>query len=383
MSLVLNGEQAMLRDSALQFLNDNAPPAQLRRLRDGQDDASAADGFARPLWREFAAMGFTGVLVPEDDGGLGLGMVEAGAIMEAVGHNLSAVPYLATAVLGATLLARHGSPEQRARLLPPLAAGTHLVALAVDEAARHRPQRQCLRARPDGAGFSLSGAKTFVVDGHVADTLIVAARTDGADDDDDGVTLFLVDAGAPGVRRERTVMVDAHNAARIVFDGVHVAADAVLGPVGAGRALLNGALDAGRVALAAELLGIADEAAGRTLNYLKERRQFGRIIGEFQALQHRAADLYCEIEVTRAAVLGACRALDLGSPDAPALTSVAKARAGATAARAVQEAVQMHGGIGMTDELDIGLFMKRARVADELFGDARFHADRWARLNGY
>lgn len=383
MSLVLNGEQSMLRDSALHFLNDHAPPAQLRRLRDGRDDAGGADGFSRPLWREFAAMGFTGVLVPEEDGGLGLGMVEAGAIMEAVGHNLSAVPFWSTAVLGATTLARHGSPAQKARLLAPLAAGTHLVALAVDEAPRHRPQRQSLHARAEVGGFVLSGTKTFVADGHVADTLVVAARTDGADDDDDGVTLFLVDAAAAGVRRERCVMVDAHNAARIVFDGVRVGVDAVLGTVGAGRPLLDGVLDTGRVALAAELLGIADEAAGRTLQYLKERRQFGRIIGEFQALQHRAADLYCEIEVTRAAVLGACRALDSGAPDAPALASVAKARAGATAARAVQEAVQMHGGIGMTDELDIGLFMKRARVADALFGDARFHADRWARLSGY
>jgi len=383
MSLVLNQEQDMLRDSALQFLKDNAPVAQLRRLRDGDDATGRADGFSRALWRACADMGFAGVLVPEAHGGPGLGLVEAGAIMEAIGHNLSALPFLSTAVLGAWLLGRHGDPAQQARLLAPIAAGTHLVALAADEVPRHRPRRQRLRALADGAGFRLTGTKTCVVDGHVADTLVVVARSGGADDDEEGITLFLVDANAPGVRRERTVMVDAHNAARIAFDDVRVGPDAVLGAVGGGRAILDGALDVGRVALAAELLGIADEASGRTLHYLKERRQFGRLIGEFQALQHRAADLYCEIEVSRAVVMGACRAVDRGAADAPALASAAKARAGASATRAVQEAVQMHGGIGMTDELEIGFFMKRARVADALLGDGHFHADRWARLNGY
>jgi alkylation response protein AidB-like acyl-CoA dehydrogenase len=381
MTFLLDQEQEMLRESALQFLEEQAPVAQLRALRDSRNE----DGFSRALWRDFAGMGFTGVLVPEAYGGLGLGQREAGAIMEAIGRNLCGVPFLSSSVLAASALARHGNSAQKARYLPSLASGEHLMALAVDEGARHRPQRQQLRARRDGGGYRLSGAKQFVVDGHVADTLIVAARG-GEQDGPEGIVLFLVDAHAPGIARERTAMVDAHNAARIVFDDVRVAPGAVIGAPGDGWTILDGVLDAGRAALAAELLGLADEVFERTQSYLKERRQFGRIIGEFQALQHRAAELYCEIEITRALVLAAQQALDAGPADAAgaaALVSAAKARAGACATRAVQEGVQMHGGIGMTDEFEIGFFMKRARVADELLGDARFQADRWARLNDY
>ncbi|MGJ7918569.1 acyl-CoA dehydrogenase family protein [Massilia sp. LXY-6] len=384
MTLVLNQEQQMLRDSALQFLQEKAPVAQLRALRDSRD----GNGYSRTLWRAFADMGFTGVLVPEAYGGLGLGQTEAGAIMEAIGRTLCAVPFLSSAVLGATLLARHGSEAHKARYLPPLARGEQLIALAVDEGARHRPQRQRqrMRARRDGDGYRLNGAKAFVVDGHVADTLVVAARSGQDEDSLDGITLFLVDAKAQGLGRERTVTVDAHNAARLVFEDVRVEADAVIGTPGGGWPILDGLLDVGRAALAAELLGMADEVFERTQGYLKERRQFGRIIGEFQALQHRAAELYCEIEVTRALVLAAQQALDRDPADAAgaaALVSAAKARAGAGATRAAQEGVQMHGGIGMTDEFEVGFFMKRARVAEELLGDARFHADRWARLSGY
>lgn len=374
MALVLNQEQDMLRESALQFMKESAPVAQLRALRDGRDD----DGFSRELWAGFAEMGFTGVLVPEAHGGLGLGMLEVGAIMEAIGRNLTAAPFFSTAVLGASVLARHGSAAQQARWLPALARGELLVALAVDETAKHRPERIGLRARRDGDGYLLTGDKLFVVDGHVADLLLVAARTD-----EDGAALFLVEGGAAGLRRERTVMADAHNAARLNFDGVRVGMDAVIGAAGQGAAVLEQVLDIGRAALAAELLGIADEVFGRTQAYLKERRQFGQIIGEFQALQHRSSTLYCDIELTRAIVLGAQQALDDGSPQAAALVSAAKSRAGLTATMAVQEGVQMHGGIGMTDEFEIGFFMKRARVVEELLGDARFHADRWARLGGY
>lgn len=373
MALVLNQEQDMLRDSALQFMKERAPVAQLRTLRDSRSD----EGFSRETWASFAEMGFTGVLVPEEFGGLGLGMVEAGAIMEAIGRNLTATPFFSTAVLGASLLARHGSAAQKERNLPAIASGELLVALAIDESGKHRPDKVTLRAEQADGGYVLQGEKVFVVDGHVADRLVVSARTG------EGVTLFLVDAAAAGVRRERSVMVDAHNAARIVFDGVRVEGDAVLSEIGQGAALLDGVLDIGRAALAAELLGIAEEAFERTASYLKERRQFGQIIGEFQALQHRAAMLYTDIEITRALVLGAQQALDAGASSAAALVSAAKARAGTTATTAVQEGVQMHGGIGMTDEFEIGFFMKRARVVEELLGDARFHADRWAMRSAY
>ncbi len=234
-----------------------------------------------------------------------------------------------------------------------------------------------------GNGFKLSGAKTFVIDGHVAKLLIVAARTSGKAGDTNGLAMFIVDANAPGVRAERTSTVDTHNAARITFDDVSAGADSVLGKIDAGWDVLEGVLNVGRAAVAAEMVGASEEAFARTVAYLKERKQFGKAIGEFQALQHRAAHLYCELEVTRAAVLKALQTLDDSYDRASAIVSVAKARAGLSATLAVNEAVQMHGGIGMTDEFDIGLFMKRVRVCQELFGDSNFHADRLARLNRY
>ena len=379
MALVLNEEQTMLRDSAQSFLSENAGVAQLRRLRDERD----ARGYAVDLWRGFAEMGFSGVLVPEAHGGLGLGPVEAGAIMEAIGRNLVATPFLSTSVLAATALVRGGNAAQQAAWLPRIATGEVVIALASDESAKHRPNRIALRATPNGGSFTLSGSKLLVVDGHVADQLIVAARTAGADDDADGVTLFLVDPKAKGVEIERTVMVDAHNAARVRLDGVSVSADAVLGGVGAGRALLDAVLDAGRVALASEMVGASDEAFERTMSYIKEREQFGRTLAAFQALQHRAAHLYSEIEVTRAAVIKAQQALAANEPNAARYAALAKARAGMSATLAVQEGVQMHGGMGMTDDFDIGLYMKRVRVTQELFGDDAFHADRLATLAGY
>jgi alkylation response protein AidB-like acyl-CoA dehydrogenase len=239
---------------------------------------------------------------------------------------------------------------------------------------------QAVRA---GNGFRLKGAKALVVDGHVANLLVVAARTAGAPGEREGLTLFLVDPKAKGIAVERTTMVDAHNAARIVFDDVEVTADGVLGEVDQGGVLLERILDVGRAAVASEMIGTGEEAFGRTVAYLKERKQFGRLIGEFQALQHRAAHLYTEIEITRAAVLKALQLLDAGAETAPAAVAVAKARAGATVTLAVQEAVQMHGGVGMTDAFDIGFFMKRARVCQELFGDTAFHAGRLAEMKKY
>jgi alkylation response protein AidB-like acyl-CoA dehydrogenase len=376
MALVLNDEQRMLQDSARAFISENAPVAHLRALRDGRDDT----GFSRDLWRKFAEMGFSGILIPEGQGGSGLGVVEAGVIAEELGRTLAPSPFLSTAVLAAAAIRRGGNAAQQAALLPKIAAAERVVALALDEGVKHRPGAIATKAVRDGAGYRIDGDKTLVVDGHVADTLIVAARVAG---DGDPVALFLVDAKAPGVALERTVMVDAHNAARVRLTGVRVAGDALLGSVEGGVALLEEVLDIGRAVLASELLGIADEVFARTLTYLKERKQFGRIIGEFQALQHRASELFCDIEMTRAIVIRALQAVDEDPVKARDLVSAAKARACTTANRAVQEGVQMHGGMGMTDQFDIGLFMKRARVVQELLGDAHFHADRHATLNAY
>ncbi len=379
MALVLNDEQTMLRDNARGFLAENAPIAHLRALRDTRD----ADGFSRALWKDFVEMGWAGILVPQDFGGLGLGHVETGVVMEELGRTLTPSPFLSTAILAATAIARAGNDQQKKNYLPQIVAGELIATIAVDETAKHHPEKTALTAARAGNGFKLSGAKTFVLDGHVANLLIVAARTAGKPGETNGLTLFIADASARGLRAERTPTVDSHNAARITFDDVNLGADNVLGKVDAGWDALEGVLNAGRAALAAEMVGASDEAFSRTVAYLKERKQFGKPIGEFQALQHRAAHLYCELEVTRSAVLKALQTLDDSYDRAGAIVSVAKARAGLSATLAVQEAVQMHGGIGMTDEFDIGLFMKRVRVCQELFGDANFHADRLARLSRY
>ncbi|MGJ4907435.1 acyl-CoA dehydrogenase family protein [Bradyrhizobium sp. HKCCYLS2033] len=379
MPLLLTEEQSMLRDSARGLINDKAPVSHLRKLRDVRDET----GFSRELWATFAEMGFAGLLVPEEHGGSGLGAVEAGVVMEEIGRTLMPSPFFATAVLSASALTRAGSAAQKSEYLPKIASGALLAALALDEGAKHRPLHTTLQAARSGNGFKLSGAKAMVVDGHVADLLLVVGRSAGAPGERDGLTLFLVDPKAKGVVIERTIMVDAHNAARVTLDNVEVTADHVLGEVDGGAATLSAVLDLGRGAVASEMVGLSEEVFGRTVAYLKERKQFGKAIGEFQALQHRTAQLYIEIEITRAAVLKALQALDADPAGAPAAVAVAKARAGTTATRAVQEGVQMHGGMGMTDQFDIGFFMKRARVCEEMLGDANYHAAQLAQLRGY
>jgi hypothetical protein len=379
MPLLLTDEQSMLRDSARGLISDKAPVSHLRQLRDAKDTT----GFSRDLWATFAEMGFAGLLVPEEFGGSALGCVEAGVVMEEIGRTLLPSPFLATSVLAASALSRGGNAAQKSEHLPKLSAGKLLASLAVDEGPKHRPLQTSLQAVRSGNGFRLTGAKALVVDGHVADLLIVAARTGGSARERTGLTLFLVDPKTKGIAIERTVMVDAHIAARVDFDNVAVNADGVLGEVDQGAQLLEAVLDIGRGAVASEMVGLSEEVFGRTVAYLKERKQFGKAIGEFQALQHRAAQLYIEIEITRAAVLKAQQALDADVAKASAAVAVAKARAGTTATRAVQEGVQMHGGMGMTDQFDIGFFMKRARVCEEMFGDANYHADQLARMRSY
>src|SRR5438105_4727754 len=373
------GIDAPAWDSARGLISDKAPVSHLRQLRDANDTT----GFSRELWKAFAEMGFSGLLVPENFGGSGLGCVEAGVVMEEIGRTLMPSPFLATAVLAASALSRGGSEAQKSAHLPKISDGSLLAALAVDEGAKHRPLQINLQAVRSGNGFKLNGAKAFVVDGHTADLLIVAGRTGGSAGERNGLTLFLVDPKAKGVAVERTMMVDAHNAARIEFANVEVDADHVLGEVDQGGVLLDGVLNIGRGAVASEMVGLSEEVFGRSVTYLKERKQFGKLIGEFQALQHRAAELYIDIEITRAAVLKALQTLDGDFDKAGAAVAVAKARAGSTATLAVQEGVQMHGGMGMTDQFDIGFFMKRARVCQELFGDSNYHADQLARMKSY
>ena len=375
MPLFLNDEQTMLRDAARDFIADAAPVSHLRGLRDADDPT----GFSPDLWKSFAEMGFTGILIPEDHGGLGLGHVEAGVVLEEIGRNLSPSPFLATAV--AAVAALKGTPHAE-RWFPGIVAGETVAALAIDERAKHGDAIG-LRAERSGNGFRLSGAKQFVTHGHVADLLIVAARTAGSDADEGGVTLFAVERDAAGLTASPERLTDSSIAARLEFDGVEVTADAVIGEIDAGRDPLNRLLSAGRTGASAELVGVGGGAMDMTMAYIKERRQFGTVIGSYQALQHRAAHLYSEMEVARAAVLKAQQLLDAGNDRADEAVSVAKAISGAATTLSVQEGIQMHGGIGMTDEYDIGFYMKRARVLAEMFGDANYHADSLARAAGY
>ena len=375
MPLYLNDEQTMLRESAQQFVAEAAPVSHMRALRDAND----ATGFSRDLWKQFAEMGFTGILIPEADGGLGLGHVEAGVVLEEIGRNLSPSPFLTTAVAAVAALKGNAARE---RWFPGILSGETVAALSIDERAKHGDAIG-MKAERSGNGFKLTGAKQFVAHGHVADLLIVAARTAGSPEDADGVTLFAVPKDAANLTADPQRLADASLAARMTFDGVQVDADAVIGEVDGGRAVLNALLGAGRTGAAAEMLGVGGGAMDMTVQYLKERKQFGVLIGSFQALQHRAAHLYSELEVARAAVLKAQQLLDAGDARADEAVSVAKAMAGMASTLAVQEGVQMHGGIGMTDEYDIGFYMKRGRVLAELFGDTNYHADALARAAGY
>lgn len=369
MPLYLTDEQAMLRDTAKDFVAEHAPVSHMRALRDADD----ATGFSRELWKQFAELGLTGILIPESDNGLGLGHVEAGVVLEEIGRNLSPSPFLATAV--AAVEALKGTPHA-ARWFPGILAGETVAALAIDERAKH-DGRIAMKAERSGNGFRLTGAKQFVAHGHVADLLLVAAATDH------GTTLFAVPTDARGLTADPQRLADASLAARLTFDGVEVDADAVVGEVDQGDAPLTRILSAGRTGASAELLGVGGGAMDMTVAYLKERKQFGQLIGSFQALQHRAAHLYSEMEVARAAVLKAQQLLDAGDDGAAEAVSVAKAMTGLATTLAVQEGIQMHGGIGMTDEYDIGFYMKRARVLAELFGDTNFHADALAQAAGY
>ena len=375
MPLYLTEDQTMLRDTARDFVREQAPVRHLRELR----DSANPDGFSRDLWKQFAEMGFTGILIGEDQGGLGLGHVEAGVVLEEIGRNLSPSPFLSTAV--AAVEALKGTPHA-ARWFPGILAGEAVAALAIDERAKHGANIT-LKAERAGNGFRLTGTKQFVTHGHAADVILVAARTAGAENEDAGITLFAVERGAAGLEATPERLADASIAARLDFDGVEVDADAVIGEVDHGADPLARLLRAGRAGASAELLGVGGGAMDMTVDYLKERKQFGLRIGSFQALQHRAAHLYSEMEVARAAVLKAQQLLDAGDARADEAVHVAKAMTGLATTLAVQEGIQMHGGIGMTDAYDIGFYMKRARVLAETFGDSNYHADQLARMAGY
>lgn len=379
MTLVLNEEQVMLKESAAGFLAGKASVAQLRALRDGGDET----GFDPAVWQEIAEMGWAGIAIPEAYGGLGYGYTGLGVILEQAGRNLSPTPLESSVLLGATVIEALGTEEQKNQYLPAIASGELLVSLALQETAQHDPLGVTLSASEDLNGWVLSGSKRMVLDAGSAKAYVVIARTGGEAGEENGISAFLVPADAEGVTVSTCDMVDSRQCGAVEFAQVRVAADALMGPAGEAWPALARTLDIAAIGLSAELLGLSFEAFERTMAYLRERKQFGKVIGSFQGLQHRAAALFAELELARSIVLKALQAIDAGDEDLALLASAAKAKLCEVARTASNEGVQMHGGIGMTDEYDIGFFLKRARVLQHLFGDYYFHLDRFARLGGY
>ena len=381
MAMILNEEQTMLKDSAKDFCATNAPIGQLRKLRDEENP----DGFDRGTWGSMVELGWAAIPWSEDHGGLAFGYKGLGVVTEESGRMLTASPLYASVWVGGTLINLGGSDEQKAELLPQLAAGELLLALALEESHKHDPYGIQTTASATEDGYVLDGNKTFVLDGHVADRLIVAARTSGEVGSREGISLFLVDREANGVSVTRTIMADSRNAANVKLDAVKVGSDALLGTADTAADTLDQALDIARIGLSAEMLGGIQECFERTVEYLKERKQFGVAIGSFQALKHRAADMFCEIELSKSCVLEALTALDeqRDRDEVAKLASLAKAKVGETYNLVSREGIQMHGGIGMTDEFDIGFFIKRAAVAEQTFGDVNFHRNRYGELEGY
>jgi alkylation response protein AidB-like acyl-CoA dehydrogenase len=363
---VLDEEERIVRDSAHAFATARMPIRQIRAIR----DSATAAGFDLGVWAELAALGWAGMAVSEEFGGAGLGIRALAAVIEKMGETLGAAPLASTALVAATVIARFAPAEVAARWLPKIARGQVVAALAVDEADHAWDER--LSTTLDSE--VIDGAKRYVADGVAANLLLVSAMKGEAP------VLALVHADAPGVAVRRLDTIDGRGLADIEFQRVHV--DAVLTPT-AGRSPLEHALDCARIGLAAEMLGASSRAFEVTLDYMRTRRQFGQPIGSFQALQHRAAKLYIEIELTRSCVLAAVDALHHDGDELASLVSLAKAASADLMHLTCHEMIQFHGGIGMTDAHDAGFYLKRGRVATLLHGDAAYHRDRYAKLKGY
>jgi alkylation response protein AidB-like acyl-CoA dehydrogenase len=375
--LVLSEDQELLAKTAQDFVAEHSPVSRMRKLRDSDDP----DGFSRDLWKQMAELGWVGIPFPEAYGGADMGLADLAVVLEALGRNLAPEPFLSTVLLGGQALLLGGTPAQKDAWLPGLVAGERLLALAWQERdSRYDLRRIHTRAERSGSGWRLSGEKIQVEGGHGADLYLVSARVGAGGD---GVGLFLVEPGTAGLEVQRQRRVDSRNAALLRLDGARVDASAAVGTVGEAGALLEQVLDRATVGLCAEMLGAMEEVFERTLAYLKDRVQFGVPIGSFQALKHRAAELFIQVELCRSCVMAAARAVDEALAEAPALVSLAKARCSDAGMLVAHEGVQMHGGIGMTDEHDIGLYLKRARASEQTFGDSVWHRDRWARLGGY
>ena len=379
MKLILTEEEQFLKDTAKNFAEERSPITHFRSLRDNSDPIL----WDKDMWQEMSKLGWPGIMIPEEFGGSNFGLSGICVVLQECAKTLTPSPLFATGVLGAYAINNYGTKEQKEKYLPLIANGKLTTSVAVDESSHHNPNDTLLIAKKSADEFILSGKKTFVIDGTSSDLLIVLARTSGEKGDSTGLTLFLVNSNSDGVDRIKLEMADSRNYANIIFDNVKISSNNMLGDIEAGGEAIDDILDIGRIAMSAEMLGNSEAAFETTLDYLKQRKQFGVLIGSFQALQHRAAEMFCEIELTKSSVIAAMRAADESSNDVQRLSSLAKTVAGETLHLVSNEAIQMHGGIGVTDEYDIGFFLKRARVAEQIFGSAKFHTERYANLSGF
>ena len=379
MKLVLTEEQEFLRDTAKDFAQERTPVTHFRSLRDNKDE----NLWDKDIWQEMVNLGWSGILIPEEFGGSDFGVAGISVILQECGKTLTPSPLFSTGVLGAYAISNFGTQEQKEKYLSKIVSGEITTALAVDESSHHDPCKTLFKAERKGSDFLLNGKKTFVIDGASADVLIILARTSGNSGDLAGLTLFIVESNVDGIKKIKLDMADSRNYANIEFNDVECSNKSILGALESGGETVERILDIGRIAMSAEMLGNAESAFETTIDYLKQRKQFGVLIGTFQALQHRAAEMFCEIELTKSAVMAAIHGADENSNELQRLSSLAKTIAGETLNLVSNEAIQMHGGIGVTDEYDLGFFIKRSRVAEQIFGSSTYHTERYANLSGF
>lgn len=375
----LTEEQSMIKDQAESWVEKEAPVTKFREMRDGNIDTR----FLPQTWQQMVEMGWSGFIIPEEFGGSGLGYLTFGLVLEQAGRNLVASPLFASSLVGASAILVAGSQQQKETLLPKIADGSSIVTLALEEGPRHIPEKINLSAEATDDDWVLNGEKHFVLEGTSADTFIVVARTSGKVTDQHGISFFVVPADAAGVSKSIIDTVDSRGYAYVKFEGVRVGADALMGEKDEAYPQLVQVLDRARASLGAEMLGSASKAFEMTLEYLKTREQFGQVIGSFQALGHRAAGLFTQMELARSCMEAALQALDDGSDKVEELTCISKVKVGEFLYDMSNELIQIHGGIGMTDEFDAGLYLKRARILESLFGNRAYHRDRYATLRGF
>ena len=379
MKLILNEEQQFLKDTAKNFAEERTPINHFGSLRDNKDNLL----WDKDTWKEMVNLGWSGILIPEEYGGSNFGLAGISVILQECGKTLTPSPLFATGVLGAYAISQYGTEEQKKKYLPQIVNGEITTAIAIDESSHHNPLNINMPAVLKDNSYILNGKKVFVVDGASADLLIVVARTSGKTGDSTGLTLFLVENNQPSINVVKLDMADSRNYANITFSDITVQKENILGDVEAGGEAIENILDIGRIAISAEMLGNTEAAFESTISYLKERKQFGVLIGTFQALQHRAAEMFCEIELTKSSIMAAMQGADNNSNELQRLASLAKTMAGETLHLVSNEAIQMHGGIGVTDEYDLGFYLKRSRVVEQIFGCSKFHTERYANISGF